>query len=166
MGTGELVHDRDAAAVDPAELPYGAAVTESGRISRAQEYVPAAPNGPFTTQQLSRIDEALALATRDTGIDFSIYLGSLGAEDSRAAAEQLHDRLGTRGDDAVLIAVSPGERVVEIVTGANTTQRVPDRAVKLAVMSMVASFKEGDLTGGFVSGLRMMADQAGSRPTH
>lgn len=160
MATGELVHDREAA-VDPADLPHGAVVTGSGRISRAQEYVPTGPNGPFTTQQLGRIDEAIVLASRDTGIDFSIYLGPLGPEDTRAAAEQLHDRLGEHGDDAVLVAVSPGDRVVEIVTGANTTQRVPDRGVKLAVMSMVASFKEGDLTGGLVSGLRMLADQAG-----
>lgn len=165
MATGELVHDRESD-VDPADLPSGAVVTTSGRISRAQEYVPDTPKGPFSTQQLSRIDEALALATRDTGIEFSIYLGPLGSEDTRAAAEQLHDRLGVQGDDAVLIAVSPGERVVEVVTGANTTRRVPDRAVKLAVMSMVASFKEGDLTGGFVSGLRMLADQAGSNPAH
>jgi hypothetical protein len=27
----------------------------------------------------------------------------------------------------------------------------------------VASFKEGDLLGGLLSGLRMLADQAGSR---
>jgi hypothetical protein len=31
-------------------------------------------------------------------------------------------------------------------------------------MSMVASFKEGDLAGGLVSGLRMLTDQAGSAP--
>ncbi|KID29631.1 DUF5130 family protein [Prauserella rugosa] len=165
MATGELVHDDHAETVDPADLPWGAAVTESGRISRAQEYVPAAPKGPFTTQQLSRIDEALALSSRETGIEFSIYLGPLG-EDSRAGAEGLHDKLGEHGDDTVLIAVSPGERVVEIVTGANATQRVPDRAAKLAVMSMAASFKEGDLTGGLVGGLRMLADQAGTAPTH
>jgi hypothetical protein len=30
-------------------------------------------------------------------------------------------------------------------------------------MSMVASFKEGDLVGGLVSGLRMLTDQAGPK---
>jgi hypothetical protein len=30
-------------------------------------------------------------------------------------------------------------------------------------MSMVASFKEGDLLGGLLSGLRMLGDQAGAR---
>jgi hypothetical protein len=65
----------------------------------------------------------------------------------------------------VLIAVSPGARVVEVVTGPYAAQRLPDRGAKLAVMSMVASFKEGDLIGGLVSGLRMLTDQAGPRPT-
>jgi hypothetical protein len=31
-------------------------------------------------------------------------------------------------------------------------------------MSMAASFKEGDLVGGLVSGLRMLCDQAGLPP--
>ncbi|OLT47106.1 DUF5130 domain-containing protein [Saccharomonospora sp. CUA-673] len=158
MATGEATRYEP---VDPADLPVGSVVTGSGRISSAEMYEPTAPNGPFTTKQLSRLDEALALATRDTGIEFSIYLGPLG-EDSRAGAEQLHDKLGDSGDDAIVIAVSPGQRVVEIVTGAKTTQRVPDRTAKLAVMSMSASFKEGDLVGGLVSGLRMLADQAGT----
>jgi hypothetical protein len=33
-------------------------------------------------------------------------------------------------------------------------------------MSMVASFKEGDLFGGLIGGLRMLTDQAGSPPRH
>src|SRR5690606_25248301 len=104
------------------------------------------------TAQLARLDEALTLASRETGLDFSIYLGELGDE-PRQSAEALHNTLGERGDDSVLIAVSPGERVVEVVTGARAMQRLPDRSAKLAVMSMVASFKEGDLIGGLISGL-------------
>jgi hypothetical protein len=42
--------------------------------------------------------------------------------------------------------------------------RLPDRGAKLAVMSMVGSFREGDLVGGLLSGLRMLADQAGEPP--
>ena len=38
-----------------------------------------------------------------------------------------------------------------------------DRGSRLAVMSMVASFKEGDLVEGILGGLRMLADQAGHR---
>jgi hypothetical protein len=48
-----------------------------------------------------------------------------------------------------------------IVTGSHAKIRLADRACKLAVMSMAASFSEGDLVGGLLSGLRMLADQAG-----
>ncbi|OQO89458.1 DUF5130 family protein [Saccharomonospora piscinae] len=163
MGTGELTRESPSTGLEGTELQPGAAVTASGRLSVAQMYEPATPSGPFTTAQLARLDEALTLASRETELHFSIYLGELGDE-PRTGAESLHDTLGATGDDAVLIAVSPGERAVEVVTGARALQRLSDRGAKLAVMSMVASFKEGDLIGGLVSGLRMMADQAGSPP--
>ncbi|MEV6876088.1 DUF5130 family protein [Amycolatopsis sp. NPDC051128] len=161
MATGELTKR-----VDESELGFGEALTSSGRVSAAKMYEPAAPVGPFTTRQLARLDEALTFASRETGLDFSLYLGELG-EDSRPAAEKLH---ATTADPAnsVLIAVSPGERKIEIVTGKAAHLRLPDRGAKLAVASMVASFKEGDLVRGLVNGLanalRMLSDQAGPAP--
>nr|WP_219632743.1 DUF5130 family protein [Haloechinothrix aidingensis] len=151
---------RPAETVSETELQEGSVVTASGRVSVAREYQQTAPSGPFKPWQLARIDEALTLSSRDTGLDFSVYLGELG-EDSRAGAERLFDRIGEREHVSVLIAISPGERVVEIVTGEIATSRLSQRALKLAVMSMVASFKEGDLCRGIVTGLRMLADQAG-----
>lgn len=139
----------------------GSVITVSGRRSSAQMHDGDEPKGPFSPVQLSRLDEALTMAGRETGIDFSVYVGELG-EDTRAAAEALHDSMGAMGTDAVLIAVSPGERAVEVVTGTAATRRVTERAAKLSVMSMVAFFKEGDLIGGLLNGLRMLADQAGS----
>lgn len=142
----------------------GAAVTTSGRLSIAHRVVPQPPSVPFTVQQLARLDEALTLSSRTTGLDFSVYLGDLG-HDARVAVEQLHASLGPKAASrAVLIAVAPGQRVVEIVTGEEAHRRLSDRACKLAVMTMVASFKEGDLIGGLVSALRMLTDQAGSAP--
>ncbi|MFI5588108.1 DUF5130 family protein [Amycolatopsis sp. NPDC051758] len=161
MATGELTKR-----VDESELAYGEVITGSGRRSAAKMYEPVAPAGPFTTRQLARLDEALTFASRETGLDFSLYLGELG-EDSRSTAEKLH---ATTADpaNAVLIAVSPGERKIEIVTGKLAYQRLPDRGAKLAVASMVASFKEGDLVRGLVNGLanalRMLSDQAGPAP--
>jgi hypothetical protein len=137
-------------------------VTASGRVSVAREYTPARAELPFTPVQLARLDEALTLSARTTGLGFSVYLGELG-DDTRAMAEQLHAESGETASNAVLIAVSPGQRRVEIVTGADSSRRLPDRACNLAVMSMVASFKEGDLIGGLVSGLRMLTDQAGTK---
>ncbi|ASR39102.1 DUF5130 domain-containing protein [Prauserella marina] len=163
MVAGELTKEPRSTGLEGTADQPGSVVTASGRVSVAQMYEPTGPSGPFTTAQLARLDEALTLATRDTGIEFSIYLGELGS-DSRVGAESLHDTLGARADDSVLIAVSPGERVVEVITGASAMYRLPDRGAKLAVMSMVASFKEGDLIGGLISGLRMMSDQAGHDP--
>ena len=162
MATGELTR------VDDGELAFGEAITSSGRRSAAKMYEPAEPNGPFTAQQLARLDEALTFATRETGLDFSVYLGELGL-DTRVAAEKLHASTADPAN-SVLIAVSPGERVIEIVTGSTAYSRLPDRGAKLAVASMVASFKEGDLIRGLVSGLvnalRMLSDQAGPAPKH
>ncbi|MEU4802757.1 DUF5130 family protein [Actinosynnema sp. NPDC023587] len=156
MATGEI------AEVDPATLDVGAAVTTSGRVSVAKMYRPHPPTLPFTPVQLASLDEAITVASRTTGLDFSVYLGELGS-DTRARAEELHAAT-TRPAHAVLLAVSPGERVVEVVTGEESHRRLPDRGAKLAVMGMVASFKEGDLAGGLLSGLRMLTDQAGHAP--
>jgi hypothetical protein len=159
---GTDVSDSDVA-LRKNEPEYGVAITASGRRSVAKMYQPAAPNGPFRPVQLARLDEALTLGSRETGIDFSVYLGDLG-EDSRAAAQRLHTSIGEHAPNAVLVAVSPGERRVEIVTGEEALHRLPDRGAKLTVASMVAAFKEGDLVGGLVNALRMLADQAGPAP--
>lgn len=159
MAAGELARSLP----DGQELEPGAVVTLSGRVSAAKMYGPEGPTSPFPAAQLARLDEALTLASRGTGLDFSVYIGALG-EDSRAGAESLFRRIGPRRRESVLIAVSPGERVVELVTGELSEQRLTRRGGKLAVMSMVASFKEGDLIGGLVSGLRMLDEQAGPPP--
>lgn len=160
MAAGELARSSP----DGQELEPGAVVTLSGRVSAAKMYAPEGPQSPFPAAQLARLDEALTLASRGTGLDFSVYIGELG-RDSRAGVESLFRRIGPRGRESVLIAVSPGERVVELVTGELSEQRLTQRGGKLAVMSMVASFKEGDLIGGLVSGLRMLDEQAGSPPS-
>jgi hypothetical protein len=124
--------------------------------------VPNTSGLPFSPVALSRLDEALTAAGRSTGLDISVYLGELG-HDPRARAEWLHAMTGHPAE-SVVIAVSPGERVMEIVTGEESGHRLSDRACKLAVMTMSASFKEADLIGGLVSGLRLLTDQAGPRP--
>lgn len=167
MAAGEVVlHGTPGDVIaEDVEHGYAAVVTNSGRVSVAKEYRQAKPELPFTSVQLARLDEALTLSARTTGLGFSVYVGDLG-EDTRATAESLHAESGDTASAAVLLAVSPGQRKVEVVTGADSSRRLPDRACNLAVMSMVASFKEGDLIGGLVSGLRMLTDQAGPQHKH
>ncbi len=162
MATGDHSHGHDVATIDPAELPFGSVVTGSGRVSVAQTYQePTSSDVPFSPSELSRLDDALTMASRETGLLFSLYLGDLGADPGACCAE-LHDKL-ENPTDAVLVAVSPDQRVVEVVTGPEARLRLPDRGAKLAVMSMVAAFKEDNLHGGLLSGLRMLAEQAGGR---
>jgi hypothetical protein len=115
-------------------------------------------NGPFTPRQLFRIDEALSAADRETGFTFSVYVGAL-SDASRQHAEQLLEQLASPAD-SVLLAVSPDQRVLEIVTGERAARRLLDRFCALAALSMTAAFGGGDLAGGIVTGLRMLADQA------
>jgi len=119
-------------------------------------------DGPFTTPQLLRLDEALRLADRSTGLTFSIYVGDLD-EPSRESAEKLHSQLANPAS-SVLVAVSPNQRALEIVTGALARRRIPDRSAKLAALSMAAAFSGGDLAGGIVAGLAQLTEYAGKAP--
>lgn len=114
-------------------------------------------DGPFDVRQLLRIDEALAAADRETDLTFSVYVGPL-HEPTVGAARKLHDELPDPAT-SVLVAVSPQQRKLEIVTGEYAAKHIPDRNAALAALSMTAAFGGGDLARGIVDGLRMLADQ-------
>ncbi|NEK87219.1 DUF5130 family protein [Blastococcus saxobsidens] len=134
---------------DTATNQTAAARTDEGRLDEV-----------FSFRELARLDEALTMSSRETGLHFTLYVGELRTP-TRTHAEELHARSGAHPTDSVLIAVSPGQRVVEVVTGAGAARRLPDRACALAVLSMTSSFSSGDLVGGIVNGLRQLSDQAG-----
>lgn len=119
----------------------------------------------FSFRELARLDEALTMSSRETGLRFTLYVGDLGTP-TRPRAEELHAHSGGTAAEAVLIAVSPGQRVVEVVTGSAAARRLPDRACALAVLSMTTAFAGGDLVGGIINGLRQLADQAGRPVKH
>ncbi|MDI2030856.1 DUF5130 family protein [Saccharopolyspora sp. TS4A08] len=142
-------------------LGTGEARMATGRLSVARRVEPERPRLPFSTSELARLDEAMAVASRSTGLEFAVYLGDLG-EDTRKQSEELHANLGAQAPEAALIAVSPGQRKFEIVTGEEAHRRIPDRSCQLAAMSMVASFKEDEIIDGLISAVRMLADAAGT----
>ncbi|WP_438872275.1 DUF5130 family protein [Paractinoplanes rishiriensis] len=118
-----------------------------------------AADGPFTTRQLLRLDEALRVADSSTGLTFSVFVGELPTP-TRAYAEKLHKQIDDSAH-AVLIAVSPNQRRLEIVTGNEARKRISDRDAKLAGLSMAAAFAGGDLAGGVLSGIDQLASHAG-----
>jgi uncharacterized membrane protein YgcG len=121
-------------------------------------------DGPFNTAQLLRLDDALRTAERSTGLVFSVYVGPLD-EPVRAHAEKMHGQLADP-DRSVMLAISPNQRILEIVTGHDARRRLPDRACRLAALSMTAAFGGGDLTGGIISGLAQLAEHAGRVEPH
>ncbi len=140
------------------DQPGGPTLSEAPELSMSDDGA-AALDGPFTTRQLLRLDEALRVADQQTGLTFSVYLGDL-EEPTRENAEALHRRLDGAAT-AVLIAVSPNQRVLEIVTGPDARRRISDRDAKLAALSMAASFAGGDLAGGVLAGIDQLASHAG-----
>ncbi|GAA2164462.1 DUF5130 family protein [Glycomyces rutgersensis] len=132
-------------------------------VDKSPENVrPAMLEGPFDTHQLLHIDEALSVAERDGGgLHYSVYVGPL-HDPVRGAAEALHDKLADP-DRSILVAVSPEQRQLEIVTGKLAQEKVPDRSAALVVFSMEAAFGAGQLAGGIITGLRMLAETAASR---
>jgi hypothetical protein len=141
----------EGAAVDDAALVD----TEHGTTN----WHPEVLEGPLSRRALRRVDEALRLADLSTGLTFSVYIGDLD-EPTREHAERLHAQI-VNPDDAVLVAVSPNQRLLEIVTGSNARRRILDRDAKLAALSMAAAFAGGDLGGGIVAGIAQLSGHAG-----
>lgn len=119
------------------------------------------PSGEaFTNDQIRSIERVVETADTETGLTFSVYIGGA-AGDIRDEAERLHASFGAAAGETVLVLVSPGDRLLEIVTGTGSGRRVSDRACALAALSMTTSFAGGDLVGGIVTGVRMLAEAAG-----
>ncbi len=163
MAAGEATVATDPADVSAASRPEPAPDTPVSDAHAETEpsvrsAFPEALSGPFSTRQLIRLDEALRAADRESRLTFSVYVGDL-ASPTRDDAERLHNQLADPAN-SVLIAISPNQRALEIVTGERARRRLPDRVCALAALSMTATFSGGDLTGGIVTGLRMLTDQA------
>lgn len=119
------------------------------------------PSGEaFANEQFDDIERVVAAANRETGLTFSVYVGNIDGE-IRDAAEKRHASFGADATNTVLIMVSPGDRLLEIVTGDASGRRLSDRSCALAALSMTTSFAGGDLAGGIVTGIRMLAEASG-----
>ncbi|MBB3039118.1 DUF5130 domain-containing protein [Hoyosella altamirensis] len=141
-------------------LPLGAAQTSSGRISAVRFLDEPVEKLPFDKDDLIRLDDALTFGTRTTGVKFTIYLGELG-DNANDRAFDLLDSLDDP-DHSALIAVSPGERKIEVVSGAGVVGKVGDRICQLGVTAAVPAFREGKLIDGLVAAVKVMS--AAARP--
>ncbi|MET4432659.1 DUF5130 domain-containing protein [Mycolicibacterium sp. 624] len=150
MVSGEIVKT-----VDSAVLPYGFAHTSSGRISGVTEPGELSVHYPFPTKDLVVLDDALKYGSRAAKARFAVYLGDLGA-DPAATARDILATVPTPGN-AVLLAVSPNQRAIEVVYGSEVKGRGIEEAAPLGVSAAAASFKEGNLMDGLISAVRVLS---------
>lgn len=130
-------------------------LTASGRHSGVSE--PGVPpvQYPFPTMDLIRLDDALTYGSRQAKARFAVYIGDLGP-DPAARARQILARVPTP-DNAVLLAVSPDQRAIEVVYGADLRGRGADAAAPQGVSTAAAAFKEGKLIAGLVKAVEVMS---------
>jgi len=138
-----------------AELPYGCVVTSSGRISRVTEPGVLSVQYPFPIKDLVVLDNALKYGARTAHARFAVYVGDLGA-DTAATARELLAKVPTP-DNAVLLAVSPDQKAIEVVYGSEVRGRGVEESAPLGVSAAAASFKEGNLIDGLISGVRVLS---------
>jgi hypothetical protein len=143
------------ASAELAELPRGFVVTSSGRISGVTEPGDASVTYPFPVKDLVVLDDALKYGSRAAKARFAVYLGDLG-EDTAAAARYILAKVPTP-DNAVLLAVSPNQRAIEVVYGSEVKGRGIEEAAPLGVSAAAASFKEGNLMDGLISAVRVLS---------
>jgi hypothetical protein len=136
-----------------AELPRGSVVTTSGRISAVTEPGELSVHYPFPVKDLVFLDDALKYGSRAAKARFAVYIGDLGA-DTAAVAREILTKVPTP-NNAVLLAVSPDQRAIEVVYGSEG--RGIEDSAPLGVSAAAASFKEGNLIDGLISAVRVMS---------
>ena len=142
--------------IDGSRLPVGFAVSSSGRISAAVEPHSRAMRYPFSNMDLIALDDTLTYASRQSKARFAVYIGDLGADAAGRAREILADV--PTPNNAVLLAVSPDQRSIEVVYGADVRGRGAESAAALGLSAAASSFRAGDnLIDGLISAVRVMS---------
>ena len=149
MASGEL------ATLKEPDLPLGSVITTSGRISAVTEPGEVSVHYPFPTMDLVTLDDALTYGTRASKARMAVYIGDLG-DDTAARAREILAQVPTP-NDAVLLAVSPNQRAIEVAYGADVKGRGAESAAPLGVAAAAASFKDGNLIDGLISAVRVLS---------
>jgi hypothetical protein len=149
VASGELAPLREP------DLPVGFVITSSGRISGVTQPGALSAYYPFPTMDLVTLDDALTYGSRAAKARFAVYIGNLG-EDTAARAREILAQV-PNPDDAVLLAVSPNQRAIEVVYGSGVKGRGAESAAPLGVGAAASAFKEGNLIDGLISAVRVLS---------
>ena len=139
--------------------PGGPTISAEPELTTSQAGLDAL-DGPFTTRQLLRLDEALRVADQQTGLTFSVYIGEL-EEPVRDTPRSCTSRSSDPADGGADRGVAEPAACWRSSPATRPASGISDRDAKLAALSMAASFAGGDLAGGVLSGLDQLATHAG-----
>jgi hypothetical protein len=145
----------EVARIEPAELPNGFVITSSGRISGVTEPGEVSVHYPFPTNDLVTLDDALTYGSRASEARFAVYIGDLGS-DTAARAREILGNVPTP-NEAVLLAVSPDQRAIEVVYGSGVRGRGAESAAPLGVAAAASAFEQGNLMDGLISAIRVLS---------
>lgn len=112
---------------------------------------------PLSEPQRADLSRIVQKARLICGFGFGVFVGPL--PDARESAVNVHAQLPDAGS-AVLVAVDPARRSIEIVTGVNTLSALDNRACEFAVLAMKSCFVADDLVGGLREGVTLLAEHA------
>ena len=112
---------------------------------------------PLSTAQRAELSRLVQQARSICGFAFGVYIGPL--TDGRDSAVAQHAQMRDAAS-AVLVAVDPTSRSIEIVTGVNTVAALANRACEFAALSMKSCFVADDLVGGVREGVNLLAHHA------
>jgi uncharacterized protein DUF5130 len=145
----------EVATIERTDLPTGFVATSSGRISGVTQPGAVSVDYPFPVEDLVVLDDALKYGSRAAKARFAVYLGDLG-DDTAATAREILAKVPTP-DNAVLLAVSPNQRAIEVVYGSEVKGRGIETAAPLGVSAAASAFQEGNLMDGLISAVRVLS---------
>lgn len=119
--------------------------------------MPPEDSSPLSESQRVALSRVVQRARSISGYCFGIYVGPLSAGRESAIAQ--HSVLPDP-TSAVLVAVDPSRRMIEIVTGRTVAIDLDDRACQLASLAMKSCFAADDLVGGLRDGVTLLAEHA------
>ena len=112
---------------------------------------------PLSEAQRAVLLRVVQRARSICGFCFGVYVGPLA--DGRDSAIAQHAQLPDP-TSAVLVAVDPSARRIEIVTGTTVAVDLDDRACELAALAMKSCFAADDLVSGVRDGVTLLAEHA------
>lgn len=103
------------------------------------------------------ISRSVELAREISGLAFGVYVGPL--PEGTLSAKARHAELATP-ESAVLLALDPQARTIEIVTGTEAHVVLDDRSCELALLTFASNLSADDFVGGIRETLLLLAEHA------